>query len=145
MSKSYIFAHFSSRFLAIVRTSHRDSHTIMAPAMKAMKAPAMKAMKAKKAGAAMSKTDIVNAIAAQTGLKPKDTKGVLESLVAVGTKEVKSTGKFTIHGLVMVKTRMKPATKAGKREMFGVVKMVKAKPAMKVVKAFCVSALKKSI
>merc|ERR1712238_589690 len=59
-----------------------------------------------------------------------DCKGALESLVAVGTKEVKSTGKFTIHGLVMVKTRMKPATKAGKREMFGVVKMVKAKPAM---------------
>merc|ERR1712080_82737 len=119
------------------RTAYHDSYTIMAPAMKAMKAM--------KAGAAMSKTDIVNAIAAQTGLKPKDCKGALESLVAVGTKEVKSTGKFTIHGFVMVKTRMKPATKAGKREVFGKTVMVKAKPAMKVVKAFCVSALKKSV
>merc|ERR1711920_499120 len=112
----------------------------MAPAMKAMKA-----MKAGKAGAAMTKIDIVNAVATQTGLKPKDCKSALESLVAVGTKEVKSTGKFTIHGFVMVKTRMKPATKAGKREVFGKVVMVKAKPAMKVVKAFCVSALKKSV
>merc|ERR1712232_1129182 len=127
-------------FLAIARSAYHDSHTIMAPAMKAMKA-----MKAAKAGAAMTKTDIVNAVATQTGLKPKDCKSALESLVAVGTKEAKSTGKFTIHGFAMVKTRMKPATKAGKREVFGKVVMVKAKPATKVVKAFCVSALKKAI
>merc|ERR1712217_920097 len=103
-------------FLAVARSADHDSHTIMAPAMKAMKAM--------KAGAAMSKTDIVNAVATQTGLKPKDCKSALESLVAVGTKEVKSTGKFTIHGFVMVKTRMKPATKAGKREVFGKTVMV---------------------
>jgi len=41
----------------------------------------------------------------------------------------------------MVKTRTKPATKAGKREVFGKV-MVKAKPAKTVVKAFAVPALK---
>merc|ERR1712048_681262 len=40
---------------------------------------------------------------------------------------------------------MKPATKAGKREVFGKVVMVKAKPARKVVKAFPVSALKQSV
>merc|ERR1712050_664955 len=121
-------------FLAVARSADHDSHTIMAPAMKAMKA-----------GAAMSKTDIVNAVATQTGLKPKDCKSALESLVAVGTKEVKSTGKFTIHGFCMVKTRVKPATKAGKREVFGKTVMVKAKPARTIVKAYPVAALKKSI
>ena len=45
----------------------------------------------------------------------------------------------------MVKTRLKPATKAGKREVFGKVMMVKAKPARTVVKAFPVSALKKCV
>ena len=42
----------------------------------------------------------------------------------------------------MIKTRLKPATKAGKREMFGKVVVVKAKPAKTVVKAFPVAALK---
>ena len=45
----------------------------------------------------------------------------------------------------MLKTRMKPAQKAGKREIFGKVVMVKAKPAKKIVKAFPVSALRKSV
>ena len=112
----------------------------MAP--KAMKAKAAGAMKA---AAVMSKTGLAAAIAAGAGLKPADAKKALESLAAVGTKEVKAAGKFTIPGLCMLKTRVKPATKAGKREIFGKLVMVKAKPATKVVKAFCVSALKKSI
>ena len=41
-----------------------------------------------------------------------------------------------------IKTRKKPATKAGKREMFGKVVLVKAKPAKTVVKAFAAKALK---
>merc|ERR1712087_244488 len=91
---------------------------------------------------AMSQSGITAAIATATGLKAADCKKVLASLAAVATKEVKSTGKFTVPGLAMLK--MKPATKAGKREMFGKVVVVKAKPAKKVVKAFVVAALKKS-
>ena len=64
-------------------------------------------------------------------------------MAAVATKQVKSAGKATIPGLCMIKTRLKPATKAGKREVFGKVVMVKAKPARTIVKAFPVSALKK--
>merc|ERR1712194_466033 len=73
-----------------------------------------------------------------------DCKKVLESLAEVAAKEVKK-GKFTIPGVVMVKTRLKPATKAGKREVFGKMMMVKAKPAKTIVKAFCVAALKKAV
>ena len=49
-----------------------------------------------------------------------------------------------IPGVAMIKTRIKPATKAGKREVFGKVMMVKAKPARAVVKAFAVAALRKA-
>merc|ERR1712165_609706 len=78
-------------------------------------------------------------------IESADCKKVLASLAAVATKEVKSTGKFTVPGLAMLKLKTKPATKAGKREMFGKVVVVKAKPAKKVVKCFAVAALKKSI
>merc|ERR1712190_378909 len=50
--------------------------------------------------------------------------------------------KFVIPGVVMIKTRQKKATKAGKREIFGKVVMVKAKPAKTIVKAFPAKALK---
>merc|ERR1712117_149990 len=94
---------------------------------------------------ALSQSGITAAITAATGLKGADCKKVLASLAAVGTKEVKSTGKFTVPGLAMLKLKTKPATKAGKREMFGKVVVVKAKPAKKIVKAFAVAALKKSV
>ena len=93
----------------------------------------------------MSKSGIASAIAEATKEKPAVVKKLLESLAEVATKEVKKNGKFTVPGLVMIKTRVKPATKAGKRVMFGKETMVKAKPAKTIVKAFCVSALKKSI
>ena len=93
----------------------------------------------------MSQTGIAEALAQGTGLKAAECKKVLDSLAAVATKEVKGAGKFTIPGLCMLKIKNKPASEAGKRLMFGKETVVKAKPASKVVKAFCVSALKKSI
>merc|ERR1712165_292996 len=107
----------------------------------------MGAPKAKKAAAAkaMSQSGVVAAIATATGMKAADCKKALASLAAVGTKEVKSTGKFTLPGLAMLKLKLKPATKAGKKLIFGKEVVVKAKPAKKVVKAFAVSALKKSV
>merc|ERR1719331_1396520 len=111
----------------------------MAPKAKAGAAGAMKA------AAAMSKSGLVAAMIEGTEIKGSVCKQMLEKLAAVATKEVKGSGKFTIPGLCMLKIKNKPATKAGKREVFGKVVMVKAKPASKVVKAFCVAALKKSI
>merc|ERR1711964_40707 len=97
------------------------------------------------AGRPMTKGGIAEALAAECELKKAVCSKVLDSLAAVATQEVKSTGLFSIPGLCRIKTRMKPATKAGKREVFGKVMMVKAKPARKVVKAFPVVALKQSI
>merc|ERR1712060_758645 len=98
-----------------------------------------------KAVIAMSKTGIAAALAEKVEQKPAAAKKFMDVLTEVATKEVKKSGKFTIPGLCMLKTRTKPATKAGKREIFGKVVMVKAKPAKTIVKAYCVSALKKSI
>merc|ERR1712203_68497 len=107
---------------------------------------APKAMKkAMKAGAkALTKGGLCEALATSTGLKKSECSKVLDGLAAVASKEVKK-GKVTIPGVCMIKTRVKPATKAGKREMFGKVVVVKAKPAKTVVKAFPVAALKKSV
>merc|ERR1719333_1739258 len=98
-----------------------------------------------KGGKAMTKTALAQAVADGTELKRSEVTKVLDSLASVASKEVKKVGKCTIPGLCMIKTRLKPATKAGKREIFGKMVMVKAKPAKTIVKAFAVSALKKSV
>ena len=105
----------------------------------------MKAMKAMKGARSITKGGLAEAVAGLTELKKSQCSKVLTSLAEVVTKEVKKTGKVTLPGICMVKTRVKPATKAGEREVFGKVVMVKAKPARTVVKAYPASALKKSI
>merc|ERR1711957_723088 len=112
----------------------------------AKKGAAMKsAAKKGAAGAVLSKSGLAAVLADATKETPALVKKVLDSLEVVALSEVKKNGKFTIPGLCMIKTRAKPATKAGKRVMFGKETMVKAKPAKTIVKAFCVSVLKKSI
>merc|ERR1719440_1898437 len=132
-------------------------------AMKAMKSmkvaktttpmKAMKAMKAKKpmkakpraAGAALGKGAIADALATACEMKKSECSKIIDALADVGATQVKTAGKFVLPGLIMIKTRKKPATKAGKRLMFGKEVTVAAKPARTVVKAFPVAALKKSI
>merc|ERR1739845_314536 len=106
---------------------------------------AMKAMKAKAGAKPMSKSGIAEALVASgIEIKKSEAAKIVDSLASIATQQVKSAGKFVLPGLCMIKTRLKPATKAGKREVFGKVVMVKAKPARTVVKAFPVSALKKA-
>merc|ERR1711959_672146 len=106
--------------------------------------PPMKSMKSMKAGAkAMSKGAMTKELATKHELKQAACSKIINSLVTIATNEVKKTGIFTIPGLCRLKTRVKPATKAGVRTMFG--KEVKAKPAKTVVKAFAVTALKRQI
>merc|ERR1712014_135077 len=123
---SLICAH-SSRFL--------DLDTMLPP-MKAMKAGGAKVM---------TKGQITKKLAEEHGLKVKASSNLLKSFVEIATKEVKKTGVFSIPGLCRIKTRTKPATKAGVRNIFGKEVKVAAKPAKKVVKAYPVAALKKQI
>merc|ERR1712216_217508 len=110
---------------AIVQSSHQQIKMVL-PMKKPMKAGAK----------AMTKTALVQAISAQTEMKRGLCKKVVENLAGIATEQVKSHGKFTLPGLFRIKTRVKPATKAGKRTMFGKEVMVKARPAKTVVKAF---------
>merc|ERR1719199_721301 len=105
--------------------------------------PPMKSMKA--GGKAMTKGAMTKMLSSEHSLKQKTVSEVINSMVAIATKEVKSTGLFTLPGVCRIKTRLKPATKAGVRMMFGKEHKVKAKPAKTVVKAFPVAALKKQI
>ena len=100
----------------------------------------MKAMNAK----AMTKRGIAEALSTSTEMKNVCGQ-ILNSLAKIATHKVKSTGVFTIPGICKIKTRVKPTTKTEKREVFGKVVMMKAKPAKKVVKAFLASALKNGV
>merc|ERR1739841_250179 len=102
-------------------------------------------VKASKAGKAMTKGAIAATIASEFEIKQNVAGKIIASLAEIGAKEVKKAGIFTFPGLCRIKTRMKPATKACKKEIFGEMRMVKAKPARKIVKAFPVSALKKAV
>merc|ERR1719390_602442 len=106
----------------------------------------MKAMKSMKKGVkSMAKSAIADAVGAACEKKRSEMSKVLDALAELAGKEVKGTGKFTIPGVCMIKTRHKPATKAGKRMAFGQEIRVKAKPARTVVKAFAVAAIKQVV
>merc|ERR1712038_962437 len=115
----------------------------MGVAMKkaAMKKAAMKAASAK----SITKSALADEIAQKTELKRKDSINMLDCLAEVVAREVKKSGKVVIPGVAMLKTRRKPATKAGKREVFGKLVMVKAKPAKTIVKAFPVASIKQAV
>merc|ERR1712182_180181 len=119
----------------IIRRFISPHHTMLPP-MKSMKAGAAKAM---------TKGALLKAIATEHGLKTKACSNVLNSLATMGAAEVKKTGVFTVPGVCRIQTRVKPATKAGVKMMFGQETKVKAKPARTVVKAFPVAALKQQI
>jgi nucleoid DNA-binding protein len=102
-------------------------------------------MSAPVAKKAMPKGEIADSLACTCGQEKSDVVQFLNDLATIGGKEVKGTGKFTIPGICMIKTKHKAATKAGTRLMFGEEMKVKAKPARTFLKAFAVSALKKSV
>mmetsp|Transcript_115672 Transcript_115672/g.236510 ORF Transcript_115672/g.236510 Transcript_115672/m.236510 type:complete len:104 (+) Transcript_115672:100-411(+) len=94
---------------------------------------------------AMTKGALAEQLASELELKKAQCAKFIGSLGEIAAKEVSKTGVFMIPGLFKIKTRTKPATKAGKREIFGKMCVVKAKPARKIVKAFPLAALKKSV
>ena len=67
-------------------------------------------------------------ITAATELKRKQCIAMLQCRPEAVTREMKTTGKLTIPDIAMLKTHRKPATKDGRRDVFGEIKMVKAMP-----------------
>merc|ERR1719473_1813524 len=100
-------------------------------------------MKAKQAmKKAATKTETLGALAAASGVEKKAVASVLSALETVAVTQVKKVGKFVVPGLVMIKTKVKPARKAGTKVMFGKTVKVKAAAAKTVVKCFAPKSLK---
>merc|ERR1711903_109503 len=99
----------------------------------------------KKGVKSIGKSAIADALGAACEKKRSEMAKVLDALAELAAKETKSTGKFTIPGVCMVKTKHKPARKAGKRMAFGKEVKVKAKAAHTAVKAYAVKALKQCV
>merc|ERR1712217_271887 len=93
----------------------------------------MKAMKT--TGKAMTKGAIADSLASEFKIKKGVASKIIDSISDLASKEVKSAGIFTFPGLCRIKTRVKPATKACTKEIFGKMQHVKAKPARTIVKA----------
>lgn len=94
-----------------------------------------------------TKSEIVSAIVADTGLTRKDVDAVFESL----NRQIKKSlggrgapGLFSIPGLLKMRVVKKPARKArlGVNPFTGEEMMFKAKPASKVVKISALKGLK---
>merc|ERR1712138_258311 len=74
---------------------------------------AMKAMKAKNSGG-LTQTGVYQAVAEKTGLKSKDVKAAVAGVVEVAMSQVKKAGRFNFAGMMTMKLKNKPATKARK-------------------------------
>merc|ERR1711865_596337 len=113
-------------------------------AIKAMK-KAMKAMKAK--GGAMTQSAVFHKVAETTGLKAKDTKAVVDTLMAVAASEVKKSGSFKLAGMLNLKLKQKPA-RAARKGVNPFTKepcVFKAKPASKTVRVYPMKKLKEML
>jgi DNA-binding protein HU-beta len=97
----------------------------------------------------MSKSELILKIATEHAktMKRKDVKGVLESLAAIGYKELNKSGVFLVPGFAKFVVIKKPATKArsGINPFTKEPTIFKAKPARKIIKARPVKAVKDSV
>lgn len=100
-----------------------------------------------KKGMALTKSDILAAIAKETGLSKKQVSSVFDSLGTVIKKSLKSSGLFTLPGLAKMKVVKKPATKAreGVNPFTGQKMTFKAKPASKKVRVMPLKNLKSMV
>merc|ERR1712072_935804 len=102
--------------------------------------------RAKKAGA-MTQTGAFQSVAETTGLKTKDVKGVVEAYMGVAVAQVKSSGTFKLAGMLNMKLKNKPATKArkGVNPFTKEPCVFKAKPASKTVRCLPMKKLKEML
>ena len=97
-----------------------------------------------KKNAAPTKSEILAQISKDTGLAKKQVSDVFESLGGVVKKSLKSSGLFTLPGLLKMKVVKKPATQAreGINPFTKEKVMFKAKPASKKVRVLPLKGLK---
>jgi len=95
----------------------------------------------------MSKTELVEAIASQSGLEKKQVNSVLEALSDVVYRELKAENEVVLPGLVKLTAVTKPAVpeREGINPFTKEKTTFKAKPARKVIKPRPLKALKDAV
>jgi nucleoid DNA-binding protein len=95
----------------------------------------------------MTKSELISQIAERSELKKSDVKGVMETLVAVGYKELKKNGSFLVPGFAKFVVIKKPATKErnGINPFTKEPTVFKAKPARKIIRSRPVKAAKDAV
>merc|ERR1719231_774840 len=101
----------------------------------------------KGASAAMSASGAYSAVAESAGLKPKDVKSAVEGILTLAAEQIKKAGSFKLAGMLNLKLKVRPATKA-KKGVNPFTKepcVIKAKPASKTVRAIPMKKLKELV
>jgi nucleoid DNA-binding protein len=95
----------------------------------------------------MSKTELVGKLADEHSLSRSAVKSVIESMAAIGYKELKKNGAFVVPGFAKFVVVKKPATKARKgiNPFTKEPTVFKAKPARKIIKARPVKSVKDAV
>ncbi len=95
----------------------------------------------------MSKTELIDAIASQSGLEKKQVNAVLDALNDIIYKELKAEHEVMIPGLLKLTAVTKPAVPEheGINPFTKEKTMFKAKPARKVIKPRPLKALKDAV
>jgi DNA-binding protein HU-beta len=95
----------------------------------------------------MSKTELVEAIASQSGLEKKQVNSVLDALSDVVYRELKAENEVVLPGLVKLTAVTKPAVpeREGINPFTKEKTTFKAKPARKVIKPRPLKALKDAV
>jgi DNA-binding protein HU-beta len=95
----------------------------------------------------MTKSELISQIAERCELKKSEIKGVMETLAAVGYRELKKNGSFLLPGFAKFVVIKKPATKERKgiNPFTKEPTVFKAKPARKIIRARPVKAAKDAV
>jgi DNA-binding protein HU-beta len=95
----------------------------------------------------MSKTELIEAIASQSGLEKKQVNAVLEALNDIVYKELKAEHEVVLPGLLKLTSVTKPAVpeREGINPFTKEKTMFKAKPARTVIKPRPLKALKDAV
>ena len=93
----------------------------------------------------LPKGELAVELAEACGVTKAMSSDFLDALAVLGTAEVKKTGLFIVPGLARLKVKTLPQRVAWKKGLFGKEVMMKAYPSRRVMKAFPVAALKRSL
>merc|ERR1712100_323930 len=96
---------------------------------------------------ALTAAGVYSSVAEGMGLKPKDVKAAVESVLGLAAVQLKQHGSFKVANMLNLKLKVKPATPArkGVNPFTKEPCVFKARPASRTVKAYPMKKLKEAI